>query len=141
MGCWFCSMESKKSIKSGAGPLGSCRCAGATALGSGKSLLGTCFCTPGVGFTGVLGTGFPPFLASCWTRYCRLLISKSGSFRYSSSELVRLVGACLSLGISRRVAFSCCLATLRNWTTWSVCLLNVLYILRARSASYFDISK
>lgn len=82
-----------------------------------------------------------PFLASCWAKYCRRLISKSGSLRYSSSELVRPVGACFNFGISSLVEFSYVLAILKYSTTWFVCLAKVLYIPSARFASYFDISK
>ena len=132
MGCWFCSIESKKSIKSGAGPFGSGL--GATAcvgLESGKSLfdppLFTGFFVKLFDDSAVpLLVFFLPFFASCCARYCRRLISKSGSFRYSSRDEVRLVGACLSFGISRRVAFSYCLAVLRNSTTEFVCFVNVL---------------
>jgi len=83
----------------------------------------------------------PFFLASFSARYCRRLISKSLSLRYSSNEAARLVGACLILGISSRVECSCNRARLRYWTTASVCLTNVRYIARARVASGFDSSK
>lgn len=71
-------------------------------------------------------TGLPVRLASCCARYCRRLISKSASFRYSSSDEVSVVGACFSLGTSSLVDDSYCRATLRYWTTRSVCLLKVL---------------
>ena len=52
---------------------------------------GACFCPP-------------PFSFACFcAKYCLLLTSKSGSCRYSSSDDVRLVGACLMFGICSRV--------------------------------------
>jgi hypothetical protein len=85
---------------------------------------------------------FPPFLlASLSARYCLRLISKSLSWRYSSKEAARLVGACLIFGISSRVECSCIRAMLRYWTTASVCFTNVRYMFNARSASGFDNSK
>lgn len=70
---------------------------------------------------------FPPFLfASCAAKYSRLLVSNSGSCRYSSSDCVRLVGACLRLGICSRVEVSKRLAVWRYSTTSDVCLVNVL---------------
>lgn len=57
---------------------------------------------------------FPPFfLASFSAMYCRLLISKSLSFKYSSKDAAKLVGACLILGISSLVECSCDRAKLR----------------------------
>lgn len=67
----------------------------------------------------------PFFFASFSAMYCRRLISKSLSARYSSNDAARLVGACLIRGISNRVECSCDLARLRYWTTASVCLTKV----------------
>lgn len=136
-------MESKKSIRSGAGPFGwggFALCA-VEDLKAGRSLFALLLPGSNADLDELAAIGFPLFFASCCAKYCLLFISKSGSFKYSSNELVKLVGACLSFGISKRVEFSYCLATLRNRTTRSVCLLKFLYILKARSASYFDISK
>ena len=82
------SIESKKSIRSVA--IFGCCCTGisaavfvdgcgasATALGLGKDCLeaSSAFCA-----LGFVEADFPPFrFASCAARYCRLLISKSGS--------------------------------------------------------------
>ena len=135
-------------MRSGAGPF-------ASGFGSGISvgLLAGSLCPPLLllGFsllnssrdslTPLEAMFLPFFLASCCARYWRRLISKSGSLRYSSKEAVKLVGACFNFGISNRVAFWYCLATPKNSTTLLVCLLKVLYIAKALSASYLDISK
>lgn len=126
-------MDAKKSIKSGAGPEGLRSGGGAacTVFGSGKllpdpPLFKGAFVGLSDELVAPLTIFLPLFLASCCARYCRLLTSKSWSFRYSSNDDVKLVGACLSFGISRRVAFSYCLAVLKNSTTIFVCLVKVL---------------
>lgn len=86
MGCWFCSIESKRSIKSGAGPLGS-DFAGVGGPISEKRKFGLTsgFLLELEALTLIEFSGFPllmffrPFLASCCAKYCRRFISKSGS--------------------------------------------------------------
>jgi len=85
--------------------------------------------------------GFPLRFASRSAKYCRLLVSKSTSLRYSSSDEARLSLACSSLGISSRVELLKRFATVRYLTTMSVWTANLLYIDSARSASGFDNSK
>lgn len=81
------------------------------------------------------GTVPPAFFASCCAKYCLRLTSKSGSCRYSSSEDVKLVGACFMFGICNRVEGSTERACCRYSTTSAVCLVKTLYISKARSAS------
>lgn len=91
MGCapsvvWFCSIESKKSIKSASGPL-----AGAAGLLDaaelpltlGKALLGSALLVDSDLNAGIELEVLPPlcFFASISARYCLLCISKSGSPR------------------------------------------------------------
>jgi len=66
------------------------------------------------------------FLIPFWAKYSRRRKSKSGSFKSSSRRRARSVEACLSFGISKRVADWKCLATPKNWTTSSVCFAKVL---------------
>lgn len=87
------------------------------------------------------------------SRYCFLLVSKSGSFKYSSNACVNPVGAyrlasgdkrfitCLTLGICNRMACSRALASDRYSITSFVLSTKVLYIRNALSASVLDISK
>lgn len=99
MVCWLSSSDAKRSIRgalgldfSGAGSCGAVE-VDVAALDSEGLLLPFVI--------------LPPFFfASFSARYCRLLMSKSLSFRYSSSEAARLVGACLILGISSLVECS-----------------------------------
>lgn len=92
-------MESKKSIKSGAGPFASvgaeaCDFAWAGNVGSDFLTLSN-----GVVVFSDLEIGFDaPFPPWVWARYCLLLISKSGSLRYSWRDVAKVVGACFSLG-------------------------------------------
>lgn len=134
--CWLSSSDSNKSIK------------GAFAEGFGGAAV-VCWLVAlleGAGFEseGLLAPlmGLPPFFfASFSAMYCRRLISKSLSVKYSSNDAARLVGACLIFGISNLVECSCALARLRYSTTAWVCLTKVRYTARARVASGFDNSK
>lgn len=94
MGVCSCSILSKKSIRSGA-------IFGGSGFGGAEAVVGL-LASDDAGFNPLL----PLLLASLAARYWRRLTSKSGSFKYSSRELVREVGACLMLGIWRRVLTS-----------------------------------
>ena len=112
MGVWFCSMESKKSMRSGSGPL--------FGLGFVSGRDAALFDTVGNGLfdagsgreASFFGFGAadafeleppPLFFASCSAKYCRRWISKSESFRYSSNWRPKLTGACFNLGTSTLV--------------------------------------
>ncbi len=103
-------MDSKKSIRSGAGPLTS----GLDSAAGASLTTGSVFPVAALEATGFESVAdlfkplldFPFLLASCCAKYCLLFTSKSLSFRYSSREAAKLVGACLILGISSRVACS-----------------------------------
>ena len=86
MGCWFCSMVSKKSIRSGSGPF-----AAGTGFDAAGSVSGNARPVAALDSdslfelvgNGLLAPLVPvlPFFNSCSARYCLRLISKSGSIK------------------------------------------------------------
>lgn len=87
MGVWFCSIDSKKSIKSASGPFAGAAGLLAEAelpLTSGNALLGSALLVDDSDLrAGIELEAAPPFFffASISAKYCLLWISKSGSFR------------------------------------------------------------
>lgn len=104
-------MDSKKSIRSGAGPFVGCvvvvGCDGVKSGNAGFADAGLDSFAIDLPFAGSgLPTPLPALFSPCWARYCLLFVSKSLSCKYSSREVVRLVGACLIFGTSSRVVYS-----------------------------------
>jgi len=89
---------------SGAGPFAAVPAGAAAVFGSGKEEFVAVVADFVAEALEAPLVGFPFFLDSFSARNCLRLTSKSGSLRYSSNELVKLVGACFILGISSRVA-------------------------------------